>query len=156
MNVLSLNCMEPAKPFAPVILKRFEHWDLCLHENQYPYPGRAYAWAKRANAVEPTDANEEELKELYSAVIPQYRAAVLRSFGDARINIAALGNTTEHLHYHLIPRYRAGEISVGGEHCVDPNPKGNYSPYPRIPQDRSEALRAAVLSQMEGFNPQNA
>lgn len=111
-------------------IKEYHHWDLFLDKRQYPYIGRCYAWAKRPNADLITDMNTSELLELFMQVIPSWDDAVKALFTRDRPNVAILGNEAPHLHAHLIPRYSTPRTFHGIE-FVDPNPKGNYAPYPK-------------------------
>ncbi len=44
------------------------------------------------------------------------------------------------MHAHLIPRYHSPRL-VHGIEFVDPNPKGNYAPYPKKELDLAILLR---------------
>lgn len=109
-------------------IKTYNLWDLFLHEQQYPYIGRCYAWAKRYDAKQIINMNKSERDELFDAVIPAWDKAVAKLFTHDWPNIACLGNTAPHLHFHLIPRYHSAR-NIDGFEFVDPNPSGNYSPY---------------------------
>ena len=111
-------------------IKRFDLWDLYLHKNQFPYLGRCYASAIREDANLVTDMKTSEAEELISMVIPSWHRAVSKLFGESRPNVAILGNEWPHLHAHLIPRFKEPKHFYDIE-FVDPNPKGNYSPYPK-------------------------
>lgn len=109
-------------------IKRFDLWDLYLYKNQFPYLGRCYAWARRPEADKVSDMNAPEREELFASVIPSWERAVKESYGEVRPNLAIFGNETPHLHAHLIPRFQKPRLFYGVE-FIDPNPKGNYSPY---------------------------
>ena len=111
-------------------IKRFDLWDLYLHVNQFPYLGRCYAAAIREDADLITDMLPAESQELFFLVIPSWHKTLQKLFGESRPNIAILGNDWPHLHAHLIPRFRNPKSFYGIE-FIDPNPKGNYSPYPK-------------------------
>jgi len=111
-------------------IKKFEQWDLYLHKNQFPYIGRCYAWAIRPEADKVSDMNTHEREELFTIVIPSWEKAIKEIYGEIRPNIAILGNETPHLHAHLIPRFQTPRQFHGIE-FTDPNPKGNYAPYPK-------------------------
>jgi diadenosine tetraphosphate (Ap4A) HIT family hydrolase len=110
-------------------IKIYSNWDLFLHENQYPYIGRCYAWAKRDNANLVTEMTVEERDEIFDYIIPAWHNSISEIFGKNRPNIAILGNEAPHLHAHLIPRYQFKMPYCYGMKFEDPNPKGNYSPY---------------------------
>lgn len=109
-------------------IKRYDNWDLFLHINQFPYLGRCYAWALRDEAKRITDMNELERNELFGKVIPEWENAVKELFNHDWSNVASLGNTSPHLHWHLIPRFNTSR-KINEIEFVDPNPKGNYAPY---------------------------
>ena len=117
-------------------IKQFGLWRLYLHRNQFPYLGRCYASAIRNDADLVTDMTRDEAEELFSIVIPSWHKAVLKLFGESRPNVAILGNEWAHLHAHLVPRFENIK-NFYGISFIDPNPKGNYSPYPKreISQD---------------------
>lgn len=109
-------------------IKTYNLWDLHLHEAQYPYIGRCYAWARREKAANVTDMTIAEREELFDFVIPAWDDAVKRLFKHDWPNLASLGNTSPHLHWHLIPRYHTPRNFQGIE-FIDTNPTGNYAPY---------------------------
>ena len=111
-------------------IKIYNLWDLYLHINQNPYVGRCYAWAKRENANFVTDMTEEETLELFHTIVPEWDSAISSLYLHDRSNVAILGNTAPHLHAHLIPRYRTPR-HLYNHVFTDPNPKGNYAPYPK-------------------------
>jgi diadenosine tetraphosphate (Ap4A) HIT family hydrolase len=111
-------------------IKSFDMWDLYLHVAQYPYLGRCYAAARREDAKSILDMNAEEKDELFDVVINSWNGAVYKSFGDFQLNLTFMGNTWKHLHAHMIPRFE-GVKTFYGINFIDPNPKGNYSPYPK-------------------------
>jgi diadenosine tetraphosphate (Ap4A) HIT family hydrolase len=111
-------------------IKRFEYWQLYLHINQFPYIGRCYASAVREDAELVTDINSTEADELFLIVIPSWHKAVTKLFGESLPNVAIFGNQWPHLHAHLIPRFKEKKHFYDID-FIDPNPKGNYSPYPK-------------------------
>jgi hypothetical protein len=56
-----------ADPYAWLLLKRYQHWDLQLADKQYPYIGRAIAAAKRPEADLLTDMTLDEATEVREA-----------------------------------------------------------------------------------------
>ena len=127
--------------FEPV-LKGYEHWDLLLAHQCYPYIGRCKAWAKREEADHLTDMSKAERDELFDVILPEYKRAVTELFNPYRINLAIFGNTVRHLHAHFIPRYEE-EKEFYGITFVDPNPYGNYAPYPKKQLERDVILKIA-------------
>ncbi|MBN2052476.1 hypothetical protein JW756_03155 [Candidatus Woesearchaeota archaeon] len=111
-------------------IKNFDRWGLYLHEKQFPYIGRCYAWAIRPEADKVSDMNLDEREELFSTIIPLWEKVISEIYGEIRPNIAIFGNETPHLHAHLIPRFYSPRKFYGIE-FIDPNPTGNYAPYPK-------------------------
>jgi diadenosine tetraphosphate (Ap4A) HIT family hydrolase len=130
-------------------LKRFEQWDLYLHKNQFPYVGRAYAWALREDANHIRDMNSEERDELFSIIIPSWEKSVSGLFIPDRINLAILGNEAPHLHAHLIPRYNTPR-AIHNIEFIDPSPTGNYAPYPKkdIPLEILLQLKEDIVKRL--------
>src|SRR3989344_4210901 len=120
-----------SQDFSRFLLREFVHWNLFIHRNQFPYLGRCYAWAKR-DVDSVVEMNLHENLELFREIIPLYDKAIKDFLGvnSGRLNLAVLGNESPHLHAHLIPRlsttFTRYDISFS-----DPNPGGNYAPYPK-------------------------
>jgi len=131
------------------LIRKYKHWGLYLHLEQYPYVGRCYAWALREDADLVEDMTPEEREELFGIILPAWSAAIKKLYNHDRSNLAILGNTSPHLHCHLIPRYKKPQNQYGIE-FVDPQPTRNYAPHPKkelaettlmqIRQDISDAL----------------
>lgn len=111
-------------------IREYNQWELFLHQNQYPYIGRCYAWARRKLADTVLDMNSEEREELFEVLIPAWYEAAQKLFHCDRPNVAILGNEAPHLHAHLIPRCKTQRV-IDGMEFIDPNPHGNYAPYPK-------------------------
>ena len=111
-------------------IKKYDHWQLYLHQHQYPYIGRCYAWALRDDAQKIVDMSKGEWEELFGVIIPAWDTAVKELFQHDWPNVACLGNTSPHLHWHLIPRYHSPR-EFHDMPFIDPNPTGNYAPYPK-------------------------
>ena len=104
--------------------------DLYLHVNQFPYLGRRYAWTKRPEASEVSDMTKSEKDELFDIIVLSWERAVTFFHEKFRTNFVILGNDTPYLHAHLIPRFQQPKNYEEIE-FIDPNPKGNYAPYPK-------------------------
>ncbi len=111
-------------------IKEYSLWDLFLHKAQFPYIGRCYAAAKRANAESIIDITSTEAEELLQDVVPAWNDAVKTLYRHDWPNVTFLGNDWRHLHAHLIPRYFEPRV-FHGITFIDQNPKGNYAPYPK-------------------------
>lgn len=120
-------------------IRTFDLWDLYLHENQYPYLGRVYAWSRRLEAVGIRDMRSEERNELFDKVLPAWQKAMKIFTNPDGDNVLCLGNTERHLHWHFIPRYNEPR-QFGGIEFVDPNPNGNYAPYSKKPLSKETLM----------------
>ncbi len=89
--------------FSKFLIKEYKHWAIYIHENQ-GYLGRCVVWCKREDALDLTDATDEEREELF-LVLRELKEAVEKVFAPDWFNYSFLGNETRHLHGHFIPRY---------------------------------------------------
>ncbi len=130
-------------------IKSYSLWDLFLHKHQFPYIGRCYASAKREDARSVRDMSKAERDELFDVIVPEWEISVGILFSPSRTNMASLGNTHNHLRWHLIPRYRKPKTRFGIE-FIDPDPSRNYSPYPKkdIPLDTLLHIKEAIKSKL--------
>lgn len=122
-------------------IKDFQFWNLQLHMRQHPCIGRCYAWCKR-NAKNVIEMNADEEKELFSEIIPQWWKAVQELYQSEWPNAACYGNTSAHLHWHLIPRFNGQRKltfmvqNAPYEMVFEDRNKGkNYAPYEDINVD---------------------
>jgi diadenosine tetraphosphate (Ap4A) HIT family hydrolase len=113
--------------YRELLIKEFHFWNLQLHTNQYPYIGRCYAWCK-GKAKNVLEMNAEEEKELFSSIIPKWWDAVKELYQSEWPNVACYGNTSPHLHWHLIPRFN-GQKKFYNVVFEDKNQGKNYAPY---------------------------
>lgn len=74
--------------------------------------------------------NVAEHEELFGVMLPAWNLAEKKLFQHDLPNFAIFANTARHLHAHFIPRFNTPRVFAGME-FVDPNPKGNYAPYPK-------------------------
>ena len=130
-------------------IKTYSLWDLFLHKHQFPYIGRCYASAKRPEAKTIRDMKIEERNELFDLIIPEWEIAIKILFTPTRINMASLGNTHNHLRWHLIPRYREPK-ELFGITFTDTDPSRNYSPYPKkdIPLETLLYIKEAIKAKL--------
>jgi diadenosine tetraphosphate (Ap4A) HIT family hydrolase len=92
-------------------IKDYKYWQIFIHQNQ-GYLGRCVVWCKREDALDLTDANEEEQKELF-LVLNELREAIKKVFQPDWFNYSFLGNETRHLHAHFVPRYAKPKVFGG-------------------------------------------
>jgi diadenosine tetraphosphate (Ap4A) HIT family hydrolase len=84
-------------------IKEFKYWTVFLHENQ-GYLGRCVVYCRREDAVDLSEASEEEQTELI-AILKALKLSIENNFQADWMNYAFLGNRLRHLHGHVIPRY---------------------------------------------------
>ncbi|MCX6814865.1 MAG: HIT family protein [Candidatus Aenigmarchaeota archaeon] len=75
------------------------------------------------------DISNEEREEFF-AVVKNLRDVLKKLFNPDLFNYASLGNTVNHLHLHVIPRYKQKRIFENRE-FVDERWEHNYTPYPK-------------------------
>ena len=97
--------------FSKYKVKEYKYWDVSVHENQ-GYLGRCVVWCKREDALDLTDATDEEREELFE-ILRELRAALTAAFQPDWLNYAFLGNETRHVHCHVIPRYEKQKVFEG-------------------------------------------
>lgn len=100
-----------SEDFSKYLIKDYKHWAIYVHQNQ-GYLGRCVVWCKRENALDLTNATEEEQRELF-IVLNSLKEAVTKIFQPDWFNYSFLGNETRHLHAHFIPRYAKPKIFMG-------------------------------------------
>ncbi|EKE27922.1 MAG: hypothetical protein ACD_3C00128G0003 [uncultured bacterium (gcode 4)] len=142
-----------AEAYEKYKIKDYKYWTMFLHVNQYPYIWRCYAWAKRENADLTTDMTKEERDELFDEVIPSWSNCVKGLFSNDRINVSSLGNTSNHLHWHMIPRYFAPR-EFDWIKFLDANPNANYAPYEKkeLNEDILQKIKQALKSKLVTYN----
>ena len=103
--------MQDSEKYSNNIIKQYRYWTLYVHDNQQ-YLGRVYVWCRRENALDLMDATEEERKELF-VILSQIKNALSTTFKPDWFNYAFLGNETQHLHGHIVPRYAIKKEFMG-------------------------------------------
>jgi diadenosine tetraphosphate (Ap4A) HIT family hydrolase len=89
--------------FSQDLIKEYKHWGVYVFRNQ-GYLGRCVVWCKREDAFDLADTAPEEQMELF-LVLRDLREAAKKLFQPDWFNYSFLGNDTQHLHGHFIPRY---------------------------------------------------
>src|SRR3989344_4781964 len=89
--------------FSKYKIKDYKYWSISLHPNQ-GYLGRCVIWCNRKDALDLSDATQEEQSELF-IVLNELRSAITKALQPDWLNYAFLGKETRHLHGHVIPRY---------------------------------------------------
>ena len=97
--------------FSRFKMKVYKYWSVFIHPNQ-GYLGRCVVWCNREDALDFADATEEESRELVS-ILKDLREVAKKAFQADWFNYALLGNETQHLHCHFIPRYSSEKTFAG-------------------------------------------
>jgi diadenosine tetraphosphate (Ap4A) HIT family hydrolase len=97
--------------FSKNLIKQYKYWDVFVAQNQ-SYLGRCVVWCKRENALDLTDATEEEREELFY-ILKSLKDTVYNVFKSDWFNYSFLGNLVRHLHCHFVPRYAAERVFEG-------------------------------------------
>lgn len=132
-------------------IKSYKHWEVYLHENQC-YIGRVFVLLKEDEEVEDFLAIEGEIRDEFFLIGKEVKKALKTLFKPDKMNYAALSNTSEKIHVHIVPRYKeAREFS--GMTFNDVRWGKNYAPYERsFVLDESilfkirDALKEALIS----------
>lgn len=119
-------------------IKSYTHWDLYLHENQC-YLGRVFVQLKDDAGVEDFLAIKGDERDEFFAVGAAVKKALKTLFNPDKMNYAALSNSSERIHVHMVPRYKEIREFAGVE-FDDLRWGKNYAPY-----DRSFVLEPATL-----------
>lgn len=130
------------------LIKDFKFWSVFIAKNQI-LPGKCVVWCKRENALDPADATVKEWTEV-RLIIKELKATVLELYKADWFNYTFLGNSTNHLHMHFVPRYKTERIvhgtkfvdkDWGHEYRVDPEFKISTETLRCIKSDMSEKLK---------------
>jgi diadenosine tetraphosphate (Ap4A) HIT family hydrolase len=97
--------------YAQFLIKDYKYWSIYIHENQ-SYLGRCVVWCKRENALDLTEATQDEQAELFN-ILNDLKNSVVQAFRPDWFNYSFLGNETRHLHGHFIPRYAKPKEFMG-------------------------------------------
>jgi diadenosine tetraphosphate (Ap4A) HIT family hydrolase len=106
------------------LIKEYKHWAVQAHPDQ-SLLGRCVLWCKRADAISLEEASSEEQIELFQ-ILKDIKSALNETFQPDLINYTFLGNVTNHLHGHLIPRYKT-EREFMNQTFIDK--KWGHNPY---------------------------
>jgi len=86
----------------PFLIESFRHSIFVVGDHQY-HQGYCLLLLKR-HVRELHEMQQEELRALFEELMMATRALV-KTFNPWKMNHACLGNTDEHVHWHLFPRY---------------------------------------------------
>lgn len=124
-------------------IKSYQHWEVYLHENQC-YIGRVFVLLKEESYGNADDflGVGAEVREEFFQIGQEVKRALKTLFKPDRMNYAALSNTSEKIHVHLVPRYK-DKREFAGVTFHDQRWGKNYAPY-----DRDFVLEEGVLFQI--------
>jgi len=138
-----------------LITAEYRYWKVYLHEQQQ-YLGRVYVSAKRDDASGFAGTaywrhsfqamNKGECEELFEIVMPKIQYALCELWLPDRFNYAELENEWEHLHVHIIPRYKAPRM-FDGITFTDTRWGKNYAPYDKafkVPKETLMSIRDKI------------
>lgn len=120
-----MDCPFCKSEFRFASIKEYKHWSLQIFVDDQHYIGRSVAVLKR-HIVDITQLSVNERKELFESVLPNIKTALEEEFNPDLINYSRIGNDCEHMHLHIIPRYKKPRYFNGIE-FVDGNWDGTYS-----------------------------
>lgn len=110
--------------------------------NDDRYPGRCVLAYKEGHAEEITDLSEENFMKQMQDLKDSIEA--IRALKDVRqVNYAKLGNTINHLHWHIIPRYAVNPKDPKPDRPIWENPVRKLL----LPNDQAKKLMAQISSQ---------
>ena len=81
-----------------------DRWGAALYRNQ-TYLGRSMVYLRSRAIDDPLLLAADERDELWEDVLPRLAGALQAAFAPDRINYAHLANRTNHVHWHVVPRY---------------------------------------------------
>jgi hypothetical protein len=91
-------------------IKRYNNWYLQLHTNQRQSLGKCFAKSKREISYL-TEMNEQEINELFGAIIPQLKKAFSQLFNSNEINMFCYEkNQHKNLLWHITPIHSNPDI----------------------------------------------
>ena len=117
------------------VLKEFNNWYAVVDLKQY-YLGRMFLYAKREDASDMVELNEDEVSELWKILKFIKNIVYPNTWAPDIINYAFLGNEVQHCHLHIVPRYKK-EREINGVTFKDENYGHNYS----NPNTKSSRIR---------------
>jgi len=126
MGKIECGLCQRIEKYTRLDIKDYNHWGVTLFENQY-YLGRNIIFLKRHAVDFFTDITEEERDEFFN-ITKMVRSSLKELYNPDLFNYATLGNEVNHLHWHIIPRYK-DEREINGVIFKDENWGKNYAPY---------------------------
>lgn len=115
---------------SPYHIYEGKFWNVILHNNQ-SYLGRCIVYLKSRVIDDPLLLTEEEKDEFWEEIAPKLASALNKSFKPNRLNYAHLANTSNFVHWHIVPRYEKDpERKFAREVFMDERVGRHYAPAP--------------------------
>jgi len=94
----------------PYLIHSSKFWSVELYWDNQIHLGRCVVFLKNRPIANPLNISKEERDELWTKIFPSLDRALRKSFNVNIINFAHLANTTRRVHWHVVPRYKEGEV----------------------------------------------
>lgn len=148
MEIMKCGLCERDEKYERLDIKEYQYWGVTLFENQY-YLGRNIIFLKRHAVDFFTDITNEERDEFFD-ITKIVRNSIKDLYNPDLFNYATLGNEVNHLHWHIIPRYK-NEREINGVIFKDENWGKNYAPYNKkfvIPDEIQIKIKDEIKSRL--------
>src|SRR3954471_6874968 len=123
-----------------------DRWGVALYRNQ-TYLGRSMVYLRSRIADDPLALTTDERDELWEEIFPALAGALTAAFSPDRINYAHLANRTNHVHWHVVPRYEADPERHFAGHAFYDDRQGmifRTKARGRVPREVADAIAAEV------------
>jgi diadenosine tetraphosphate (Ap4A) HIT family hydrolase len=123
-----------------------DRWGALLYRNQTNL-GRSIVYLRTRALDDPLALLPNERDELWEEVLPRLAGAMRTAFQPDRINYAHLANRTNHVHWHVVPRYVSPATRVFAGHTFHDDREGKlFRARPRglLPADALEAIASEL------------
>ncbi len=130
-------------------IKSYTHWDLYLHENQC-YLGCTFVYLKSTDGVDDFLAIKGTVRDEFFIIGEELKSALKQLFNPDKMNYAALSNTCQDIHVHVIPRYKESR-TFENTLFHDTRWGKNYAPYDRdfvVPESVLFAIKIALQKEL--------
>lgn len=109
------NCIFCQNQFSDYSIKKYKNWDLQLFRDDQYYIGRCAIVLQNRHIEDFAKLNVKEREELFETVFPEIQNSLDKIFDPYLYNYTSIGNDCQHLHIHMIPRYKKTVMFDGKE-----------------------------------------